>query len=219
MREVFRRINSHEVPLNPEEQRHARWQGDFKWYIYHLSHKLDGAFKRFGTLSDNQLVRMQDMKLLAEVSHAMLKGVTTTNKRTLDALYRDCDDLFEEARDFSKRIENAMAFVDSLEAVHKTPLTRSYSLYSLILAIVHVTRTLPTLDEIGYGGEGLAPPADCQRRLSILAAATDDGSGPKFDRFVKATEGGTNVKAKRLTRCQYFADAVSRQGGRLLPRQ
>lgn len=36
VREVFRRINSYEVPLNAEEQRHAQWQGEFKWLIYHL---------------------------------------------------------------------------------------------------------------------------------------------------------------------------------------
>ncbi|MGH7427769.1 MAG: DUF262 domain-containing protein, partial [Candidatus Methylomirabilaceae bacterium] len=33
IREVFRRINYYTAPLNPEEQRHARFQGAFKWFI------------------------------------------------------------------------------------------------------------------------------------------------------------------------------------------
>jgi hypothetical protein len=34
IREVFRRTNSYTVPLNPEEERHATYQGAFKWFIY-----------------------------------------------------------------------------------------------------------------------------------------------------------------------------------------
>ena len=34
IRDVFRRINSYTVPLNPEGQRHTRkFQGEFKWFI------------------------------------------------------------------------------------------------------------------------------------------------------------------------------------------
>jgi hypothetical protein len=219
VRDIFRRINSYEVPLNPEEQRHARWQGDFKWYIYHLSRNLDQSFERFGTFSETQLVRMQDMKLLAEVSHAMLHGITTTNKSALDAVYRDNNDSFQHDDAFHKRITDAIAFIDSLEAIHSTGLMKSYSLYSLILAIMHVTRALPNLTDIGHGGTGLASPTDCQRRLSILAAALDNGDDRKLRPFIDASEKGTNVKLKRLTRARYFADAVSKKGGQLLPQQ
>jgi len=94
VREVFRRINSYEVPLNPEEQRHARYQGEFKWFIYHLSTRYDAVFRTVGAFTDKQLVRMQDMKLLAEVAHALLKGIATTNKTSLNNLYRDNDKAF-----------------------------------------------------------------------------------------------------------------------------
>ena len=33
VREAFRRMNANNVPLNAEEQRNARYQGDFKWFI------------------------------------------------------------------------------------------------------------------------------------------------------------------------------------------
>jgi Protein of unknown function DUF262 len=35
--EVFRRMNSYTVPLNPEEHRHASFQGRFKWFINRIS--------------------------------------------------------------------------------------------------------------------------------------------------------------------------------------
>lgn len=33
VRETFRRMNSYTIPLNPEEQRHAEFQGAFKWFV------------------------------------------------------------------------------------------------------------------------------------------------------------------------------------------
>ena len=40
IRETFRRINSYTVPLNPEEHRHAVFQGDFKWFMHDLTKPL-----------------------------------------------------------------------------------------------------------------------------------------------------------------------------------
>ena len=48
IRESFRRINSYTVPLNPEEIRHAVYQGDFKWFVNELSSKYDKTFENLG---------------------------------------------------------------------------------------------------------------------------------------------------------------------------
>jgi uncharacterized protein with ParB-like and HNH nuclease domain len=218
VRDIFRRINSYEVPLNAEEQRHARYQGEFKWFIYHLSRALDTYFDEYGTFSDSQLVRMQDMKLLAEISHALLNGISTTSKTTLDALYRDNNETFAGKEEFSDKIEQAVIFVDSLSAVHDTGLMKPYSMYALVLAIIHADTAVPTLKEHASGGKGLAKPKLCEQRLSVLAAAIDEGEAPrKLQTFVKASEKGTNVKAARGTRFKFCLDAVSKQGGKLIP--
>lgn len=219
VREVFRRINSYEVPLNPEEQRHARWQGEFKWYIYHLARAVEPYFDRFGTFTDTQYVRMQDMKLLAEISHALLYGITTTNKQSLDKLYSEYNESFKETRDFHRRITDAARFIDSLEGVREGNLMKPFSMYSLLLAVAHAKKRVPALDSDGRGGGGLDTAKNCQRRLSILAAAMDAEKPPRrLVRFARATEKGTNVKAKRATRFEFFLDAVRRGGGTLLPK-
>ena len=46
IRETFRRINSYTVPLNPEEHRHAVFQGDFKWFMHDLTKRFDEGFIR-----------------------------------------------------------------------------------------------------------------------------------------------------------------------------
>jgi Protein of unknown function DUF262 len=218
VRDIFRRINSYEVPLNAEEQRHARWQGEFKWFIYHLSRELDTYFDEYGTFSDSQLVRMQDMKLLAEIAHALLHGISTTSKSTLDALYRDNNDLFPGKEEYSEKIEEAVIFVDSLTALHDSALMKPYAMYALVLAIIHADSSVPVLKDQGAGGKGLAKVQVCEERLSILAAALEEEDVPrKLKAFVKSSEKGTNVKAARETRFMYCLDAVSKQGGKLIP--
>jgi hypothetical protein len=214
VREIFRRINSYEVPLNPEEQRHARWQGSFKWYIYHLSRELDLHWLRLRVFTDKQLVRMADMKLLAEVSHALLNGITTTNKTSLDSLYRQYDGEFAAAQSFSTAILKAFDLLDGFPSLEDSPLSKTYSLYSLLLAIIAVQNPLETLPLPSKSRLRLASTATIERNLSILADVVENeqSDGP-YARFFRATDKGTNVKSARQTRFDYFVEALADRMG------
>ena len=67
IREVFRRMNSYTIPLNPEEQRHAAFQGEFKWFLHRFALSLNDSWESMGIFTPKALVRMADTKLLAEV--------------------------------------------------------------------------------------------------------------------------------------------------------
>ena len=102
--QIFRRMNSYTVPLNPEEQRYAQFQGKFKWFIYDLARDNEEYFREFAILPEKSLVRMQDMKLLTEVSHAMNFGIATTSKRSLDKIYADFDAQFPDEDTFRQAV-------------------------------------------------------------------------------------------------------------------
>lgn len=211
IREIFRRINSYEVPLNPEEQRHAKHQGPFKWFIYRTAKEYGDALKTMGTLSERQLIRMADMKLLAEISHALINGISTTSKLSLNKLYKSRDVEFEEESEFSERLGEALDFIIELSEIHDTELTKHFSIYSLTLAIIHAKHNLPELQEVGEGGRGLADRGHVVRALSFLARSldADDGTDDGMDGFRRAFEKGTNVKDQRVARAEFFLDAVS----------
>lgn len=131
IREVFRRMNSYTVPLNPEEQRHAKYQGRFKWFLHRLGLRLNEVWESMGVFSQKALVRMADTKLLAEICHAMLHGVTTTNRGTLDRLYRDYDDDFGVEGEFERRIIEAVETVRTWDELHGTSLMKPFQMYAL----------------------------------------------------------------------------------------
>lgn len=220
IREAFRRINSYEVPLNYEEQRHARFQGAFKWLVYRLAREYDEDLQRFGTFAENNLVRMGDMKLIAEVAHAIQTGVKTTNRRSLDNMYRDFEKAYPDREqpfpfgdDLTMYLASAMDYVGRLTEIWRTRLSKQYSMYSLILAIIHAEHDVPTLNELGLGGQGLLPATAATANLSRIAALVDVESteyppGPDR-RLVEAFETRTNVRDQRVLRAQAFLKAVS----------
>lgn len=208
--EVFRRMNSYTVPLNPEEKRHAQFQGAFKWFVNATAKRLQPTFTQFGTFSEKQIVRMLDAKLITEIGHAYVHGITTTNARSLDSLYRTRDTEFREEGVLNAGLNAASALMPQWPDLHGSSLSKPYQLYSLILAIAHVQRSIPTLrqvftsPEISIDAVAVLPP------LTQLAAAIeqDDTQGP-FAAFVAASTDRTNVKSQRETRFEWFCRALS----------
>ena len=72
IRQVFRRINSYTVPLNPQEKRHATHQGAFKWFVVGLGETYAQSLKTMGVLSETNLSRMADQALFTEITYAIL---------------------------------------------------------------------------------------------------------------------------------------------------
>lgn len=213
VRDIFRRINSYEVPLNSEEQRHATHQGPFKWFIYHLAKDYSEEFRAIGTFTDRNLIRMADMKLLAEVCHALDFGIATTKKDELDSLYKRYDDDFPHEKDWDEWIRSALSYVLSLQGLGGTRLlSRQYSLYSLLLAVIWLQYGVTSLAGSSGGQQPgqLADSMEASARLAKLEEEldkdvdTDDGYRP----FRKAFDRGTNVKKARESRFEFFVRSL-----------
>lgn len=210
VREVFRRINSYTIPLNAEEQRHATYQGPFKWFIHRLTRDFGEAFMEMGAFSQKQLVRMADAKLLTEMSHSVMNGIATTNKSSLNKLYRDRDVDFAEEGQLEERLRRAMDLLVSLPALHRTELMKTYQLYALILAVMHFQAPVPSLEPfVPPHGRNELDRDVAVSNLTALAAAIESGDeeGP-FAEFVKASSSRTNVREQRETRFRWFYEAL-----------
>lgn len=211
VRETFRRMNSYTVPLNPEEHRHAVYQGRFKWFVHKLAHRYQESLLRMDVFTQKQLVRMADTKLLAELCHALLFGIKTTNKALLDRLYRDHDKAFDGQRHLSKVIGSAMDQLIEWPELHGGNLMRPYVAYSLLLAIVHMKDQQDTL-------QGAYPSPQIARfnrattitNLTALSEVLEDPDEPgMFAEFVAACSSKTNVGAQREIRFRWMCQALS----------
>jgi len=208
--EVFRRMNSYTVPLNPEEKRHAGYQGVFKWFINRLSKTNQPTFRTVGAFSEKQFFRMADAKLLTEICHAIDKGIATTNARMLDSMYKQFDIKFADEDAVEKAITTALGELSGWVELHNGPLMRPYQLYSLILAVAHARTRLRNLQSVFRVNRALTIDRDeAVRALSVLADAVEREDEDDYSEFVSASTSKTNVKKERETRFVWFCRAIT----------
>lgn len=209
VRETFRRMNSYMVPLNPEEQRHAEFQGPFKWFIHRIAKRYGSHFTTSGLFKERALLRMQDMKLLTEVCHAYFNGIQTTNKTQLAALYRRFEVKFATEDQLEQRLDNALDQLFEWKTIPDTELMKPYMIYALVLAIMHVQDPIEALTD-QFPPAGLSKSAE--ENLSVLGddfANKDEEVELQFDAFVQASIKSTNTRANRLCRFRYFYAAMT----------
>lgn len=213
VREVFRRMNSYTIPLNPEEHRHASFQGPFKWFINKLARDYSEALVGMGVFGEKQMVRMADTKLFTEVCHALIEGVQTTNKRMLDSLYKSRDKEFPEEDWLRAVIVGAMDVLISLEDIHRGNLMKPHIVYSLLLALIHLAERVGALDEVS----DIEAPLEIDMEeavaglLALSEALEDPDSAGEAAAFAEASSSRTNVKAQRESRIDWLCHALSGQ--------
>lgn len=210
IREIFRRINSYTVPLNPEEHRHAVFQGEVKWFVYQLARTYEHVMLDIGVFRPKSIVRMADTKLYAELIHAFVNGIVTMKAAQLDELYKEKDKVFDEADKVANRLSAAIDVVLELPDLHGGPMMKPHMVYSLLLAIMHLQDPVPKLQNV-YESE----PVDNFDYATAASRLTELGDSLSLDPeetpigdFVAASSSATNVKAKRETRFRWICDAL-----------
>ncbi|MEA3045267.1 MAG: hypothetical protein QOH47_3105 [Sphingomonadales bacterium] len=213
VRQIFRRMNSYTVPLSPEEMRNAEFQGKLKWFLYGEAQKYGAVIALLEIYSERALVRMLDLKLLAEIAHAMKKGVSTTNAATLKNFYRDNDVRFPEEKAFTKAFAHAFGTLSKMTFIAGSNLAKPYMIYSLALALVHQVHPIPRLRKVAP--KAPMKLAAVERSLMSLSASLDlsDAAAKRSPHraFITASSKGTNVKEARLRRINAFLDALGAQ--------
>ena len=214
IRQMFRRINSYTIPLNPEEKRHATHQGKFKWFVVESTQKYAGMLKNIGVFSERHLSRMNDAKLLTEVCLALENGIETYSKNKLDGIYKKHEKEFSNENFLNKNIDISFGKIIELESLHNGPLMKPANFYSLMLAIIHMHEHVSVLDPIFLNLVGSGTAEVAETNLSLLATTLEQDNPPAhLTEFVEACAEATNTKNNREIRFRWLCRA---QGPELL---
>lgn len=211
IRQLFRRINSYTVPLNAQEERHATFQGEFKWFVVDLTEQYSQTLKELGVFSEQQLSRMADAGLFSELVLAMRSGIQTGGKGALSKLYASLDEEFADAAATHARVESTMNQVLAWEPLHRTALMKPYNFYALFLATTHAMDPLPALQNVFPRAEA----SDVQgprvlEGLSRLATVVEEPERhPDLREFWEAGSSATNTRRQRRIRIEWLSGALS----------
>lgn len=175
VREAFRRLNSFNAILTPEETRHSTFHGPFKWFVHSLTAKVSEFLLRWDTLTSAQVNRMRDTAIVAEIMYAYFNGIRTTKAQQLNQLYNAFEkrDEFEEGAKLDEEIEGAFKTLAAYDWFVSSPITKPYQIWLLVLAVMHAKKAIARLNEVVRGGTGLRPETEIRSALGDLIEALD----------------------------------------------
>jgi hypothetical protein len=210
IREVFRRINSYTVPLNPQEQRHARFQGVFKWFVVEQTQKYAQVLVDIGVFKENQISRMADAQFFTEVSMSFVEGISTYSKAKLDKFYEKHDDSFPQESQLQTAFRDAFGDVIAMKSLHGTSMMKASNFFTLLIAILHCRNRIPMLNSVyEFGQKTKVEIHDAEVQLTALAEAINSEVPlKKFVRFVDASGEGNNTITKRSERFKWCCRAL-----------
>lgn len=213
IREVFRRMNSYTVPLNPAEIRNATHQGAFKWFMTSLTDKYSESLKVLKVFSERDLVRMKDATFFTELIMSFYEGNINSSEKKVDYFYKENDKIFNETEIIEKSIDEIFNYIFDWKEIHGTDvITKTYNFFSLTQAIEHCLRPKNCFQKVYTVNNVVKFNRDSlTQNLSFLAQCLQDSQkvDADYSKFILACSSGTNRITQRETRFKFFCKALN----------
>lgn len=212
--EVFARLNSYSVALNPAEKRHAYFQGEFKWAVRDASHRWSVLWDKYGVISVRDRVRMLDDSLMAEMFGILLEGVRDGGQPKIDLLYKKYDSDAQVNDQLVAWLDDLVGFfVDNLaDSLIGNPVMRAPHFLMLFAALAYVRGGIPVGDvgNLPPVPDGALQDLDIVRtNLQMLGAYIEGGNYPgAFEAFHQASASSTQRISSRKVRFPVFVSSL-----------
>jgi hypothetical protein len=208
--EIFSRLNSYNVTLNPAEQRHAEFQGDFKWAVHRAARYWNILWEKYGIVSTRERVRMLDDSFMAEMFGALLEGVTDGGQTKIYKLYKQNKDEFTRENETRENIDAVCTFITTnLDDVLIQPptnvLCRQPHFLMLFAAVAHglvgipqgqMNEMMPQRSEQFFCDQGQTK----ENLKTIAQLVNGEIEQPSFEDFIWASNATTQRISSRRVR-------------------
>ena len=145
--DIFSRLNSYAVVLNEQEKLNANHFGPFKILADAIGRKYTEYWKDQSILTSRQILRMQEVTLVADLLIAMCRGIKS--KKQIKRLYGSYEKSFEDDTELLEiRFDNVIQKIGKLypEGLSNTEFRRAHLFYSLFTSVAHCLYGLPDFD-------------------------------------------------------------------------
>ncbi|ASW09968.1 DUF262 domain-containing protein [Rhizobium sp. 11515TR] len=136
--DIFARLNSYAVILNEQEKINASHFGPFKVLADKIGFDYNTYWIKQGILTDRQILRMQEVNLVADLMIAMIEGIKS--KKQIKKFYAQYEnDFVHDVDELERRFRSTAAAVALLypEGLANTEFHRNHLYYSLFTAVYH----------------------------------------------------------------------------------
>ncbi len=110
--EIFARMNSTGVKLNPQELRNARYFGEFKTSMYKLASEQLNRWREWRIFTEYNIARMDEVEITSEFALLILKGLTGKSQVAINNIYKANDVPYPERTEVEQRFRTVMDAID-----------------------------------------------------------------------------------------------------------
>lgn len=212
---VFARLNSYGTTLNAAENRHAEFQGAFKWSVHDMAANNAKIFEDFKIIGLRDRVRMADDAMFAELYGILLQGITDGGEAAIKKLYKSYDDNFAEQETVEAKVQSIIDYVTTnYSEVLSSPLGRRPQFIILFGAVAHALYGIPKGGIIDMPAKKpLLPREKALQGLSAMAASleADDETAlsKSMHQFRIASKSSTQRIASRRIRFPLIYRAIT----------
>ena len=213
--DVFRRLNTYNFNLSPQELRHGKYHGAFRSAVSQVSRQLSYLWSNYPVLGRRARIRMADDELVAQMFGIILEGVTNGGQSQIERLYRNYDAQLPSG--IAKTVESTAWFLlENLDVILKTKLARAPHFLMLFAAVAHAKHGIPPGD-IGddlpiRGSDLLSDIPAALSNLSVLAGVLERDLSEVpvgLEAFKAASSSSTQRIRSRRVRFPIFYRALA----------
>ena len=135
--DIFGRINSVSKTLNPQENRNAKYSGEFKQFCLAQASSRVNFWRNYNLFSANDIARMQEVQFVSDVSMNMINGLSDFRPKALSDFYRKNEDEFPHKDDLSRRLDRVFdLLVDINPSALKDTIFRRQPLFFSLFVVL-----------------------------------------------------------------------------------
>lgn len=206
--EVFARINSYTVVLNPQEKLNAEFSGEFKQIVFKLGREHLEFWRRNKILTNYNIMRMKEAELSTDLVIAMIDGIQ--DRKKIKSYYKKYDDNFPQGEEvincFKKCIDTiAEIYGDTLI---ESSFRRTTLFYSLFCAIYDIMYGLPNSNTPNFQMKGEMYKSINTALSRLEKELTAKEPSPKYFEFKDASIRHTTDQSRRLIRYRTIVNEI-----------
>lgn len=211
--DIFARLNTYSVKLNNQELLNSQFFGIYKQLVYRLAQEYRTFWTESGILSDKDVSRMEDAKLVSELLSAIVNQRIISNSfEQSKKIYAMYDDNFDQASEIENHFKRTLDLFSKVypQDFSETVFSKSPLFYSTFLAIYHMNHPLRMLGErhIPVNESDIPKLRTALDEIDHLVTVPEESLGLDQKAFIDTTKRNTTTPEVRLKRCVFIVAQI-----------
>lgn len=212
--DIFARLNTYSVKLNNQELLNSQFFGVYKQLIYKLAQEYRTFWVEAGILSEKNISRMEDAKLVSELLSAIVnQKLESNNFEQSKKLYAKYDDLFDQATEIENRFKETLDLFCKVydQNFSDTAFSKGPLFFSTFLALYHMNYPLSMFGECHctIDASCIAKIRTVLDEINRITFTPVEELESTEEAFVNTLKKNTTTPDVRLRRSKYIVDKLT----------